>query len=100
HTRFSRDWSSDVCSSDLDHPDDGKPVTLHEGRYGPYVKHGKVNATLPKDIAPDQVTLNEALSLIAARAARIGGKPARGRKTAAKIGRASCRGRAETGRSH
>ena len=29
------------------HPGDGQPVALYSGRYGPYVKHGKVNATLP-----------------------------------------------------
>jgi DNA topoisomerase-1 len=68
------------------HPDDGKPVTLHDGRYGHYVKHGKINATLPKDIEPDSVTLGEAVQLIAARAARTGGKPGgrgRGRGKAA-----------------
>jgi DNA topoisomerase-1 len=56
-----------------DHPADGKPVTLHEGRYGPYVKHGKVNATLPKSLSPEQVTLAEALPLLEERAARTGG---------------------------
>jgi DNA topoisomerase-1 len=56
------------------HSEDGKPVTLHEGRYGPYVKHGKINATLPRDITPDSVTLDEAIRLIAERAARTGGR--------------------------
>jgi DNA topoisomerase I len=56
-----------------DHPADGKPVTLHEGRYGPYVKHGKVNATLPKSVSPDHVTLAEALPLLEERAAKGGG---------------------------
>ena len=40
------------------------------GRYGPYVKHGKVNATLPKDIEPEQTTLAQAVELIAARNAK------------------------------
>ncbi|MGH6949190.1 MAG: DNA topoisomerase, partial [Kiloniellales bacterium] len=51
-----------------DHPGDGKPVTLHAGRYGPYVKHGKVNATLPKDLDQDTVTLDAAVGLLAAQA--------------------------------
>ena len=52
------------------HPDDQKPVDVCNGRYGPYVKHGKVNATLPKDISPEEVTLEEALELLAARVAK------------------------------
>jgi DNA topoisomerase-1 len=40
------------------------------GRYGPYVKHAKVNATIPRDRAPEEVTLEEAVELIAARAAK------------------------------
>ncbi|MEX1108011.1 MAG: type I DNA topoisomerase [Dongiaceae bacterium] len=60
------------------HPEDGKPVTLHEGRYGPYVKHGKVNATLPRDVTPDSVTLDEAVRLIAERTARQPGGRGRG----------------------
>ncbi|MEM9207131.1 MAG: type I DNA topoisomerase, partial [Pseudomonadota bacterium] len=50
-----------------DHPDGG-PVQVMEGRYGPYVKHGKINATLPKDLTPDTVTMEKALELIAAKA--------------------------------
>ena len=52
------------------HPDDGKPVQLLDGRYGPYVKHGKLNASLTKDMSPDDITLEQALDLLAARAAR------------------------------
>ena len=37
------------------HPDD-KPISLHKGRYGPYVKHGKVNATVPDKFEPSDVT--------------------------------------------
>jgi DNA topoisomerase-1 len=53
-----------------DHPEDKKPVDVCNGRYGPYVRHNKVNATLPKDISPDEITLEEALTLLAARAAK------------------------------
>ena len=66
------------------HPEDGKPVTAGTGRYGPYVKHGKVYANLPKDGSPDQVTLDEAVVLIAERVARMGDTPAGKSKRAAK----------------
>jgi DNA topoisomerase-1 len=62
------------------HPESGDAVTLHEGRYGPYVKMGAINATLPKSIEPSAITLDEALQLIAAREAAGGGK---GKKKAA-----------------
>ncbi|MEM9225335.1 MAG: DNA topoisomerase, partial [Pseudomonadota bacterium] len=51
------------------HSDEGV-IGVYEGRYGPYVKHGKTNATLPKDISPDDVTLEQAIELIDARAAK------------------------------
>lgn len=68
------------------HPGDGKPVTLHAGRYGPYVKHGTSNATVPKGTEPGDVTLQQAVTLIAEREAKGGGKPGKGarRGTAAK----------------
>ncbi|OLL38930.1 type I DNA topoisomerase [Bartonella henselae] len=49
------------------HPDGGV-VTVRNGRYGPYVNWGKVNATLPKDKDPINVTLSEALELISVKA--------------------------------
>ena len=52
-----------------DHPDGGK-ITVRDGRYGPYVNWEKVNATLPKGKDPQTVTLDEALALIAERAAK------------------------------
>jgi len=55
------------------HPDDNQPVALYSGRYGPYVKHGKVNATLPDEKMIETITLEEALELIAAKAGK--GKP-------------------------
>src|SRR5690606_38990179 len=65
-----------------DHPDGGGKITVRDGRYGPYVNFGKVNATLPKGKDPASVTLEEALELIAAKAGKGGGakKPARRRK--------------------
>ncbi|WP_126976867.1 type I DNA topoisomerase [Frigidibacter oleivorans] len=64
-----------------DHPDGG-PVQVMPGRYGPYVKWGKVNATLPKEMTPEAVTLDQALELVAAKAGKSGKKPAK--KAAAK----------------
>ncbi|MFM8746079.1 MAG: type I DNA topoisomerase [Aestuariivirga sp.] len=49
------------------HPDGGGAVQVMSGRYGPYVKFGKVNATLPRDKDPQTLTMEEALALIAAR---------------------------------
>jgi DNA topoisomerase-1 len=67
------------------HPDDGKEITVRSGRYGPYVKHDTTNATLPKDVTPEEITLAEALDLIAARVARgPAKKPARKAGTAKK----------------
>ena len=57
-----------------DHPDGGA-VVIMPGKYGPYVKWAKVNATLPKEIAPEAVTLDEALGLIAEKAGKGGKKP-------------------------
>ncbi len=62
--------------------DDGA-ISVREGKYGPYVNQGKVNATLPKTMVPAEVTLEQALELIKARAEASGAKkPAR--KAAAK----------------
>ena len=55
-----------------DHPELGGPVTVHEGRYGPYVKHGKINATIPSTSDPGNVSLEEAVDLIKARAEKAG----------------------------
>jgi DNA topoisomerase-1 len=69
-----------------DHPDKGGPIVVKNGRYGPYVSHNGVNATLTGDKTPDTVTLDEAVVLLDARSAMMGGSPkgrrAAGRKTA------------------
>ena len=46
------------------HPDDGAPIFLKKGRYGPYVQHKKTNATLTKGLEEETLTLAEAVSLI------------------------------------
>ncbi len=65
-----------------DHPDGGE-VQVMPGRYGPYVKWGKVNATLPKELTPEAVTLEEALALVAEKAGKGGGKKKAAPKKAA-----------------
>lgn len=54
------------------HPSDNQPVGLYSGRYGAYVKHGKVNATLPDQNAINSITLEDALELIAAKGGKSG----------------------------
>lgn len=53
-----------------DHPDDKSSVEICAGRYGPYARHGQINATLPKGVSPDEITFADALELIAAKAAK------------------------------
>lgn len=67
------------------HPETGEPIHVMAGRFGPYVKSGKINATLPKGTAPEDLTLEAALPLLAARAAAAPkGKKAPAKKAAAK----------------
>ncbi len=50
------------------HPDNNRPITQHSGRYGPYIKYGRITTTLPKEIAAEDVTLQQALELLATKA--------------------------------
>lgn len=59
-----------------------QPVQVLSGRYGPYVADSVTNASLPKDVGIEEVTLEQALALLAARAAA--GPPKKGRRKAAK----------------
>jgi DNA topoisomerase-1 len=54
------------------HPQDGAPVRVLSGRYGPYIKHGGVNANVPRGADPLALTLDEAVKLLAERAAKSG----------------------------
>ncbi|MBB3951127.1 type I DNA topoisomerase [Aureimonas jatrophae] len=65
-----------------DHPDIGGPITVREGRFGPYVNAGKVNATLPKSKDPTSVTLEEAIQLLNERAEKTGKAPKKPAKKA------------------
>jgi len=63
-----------------EHPTDGGPVNVMDGRYGAYVKFGKINATLPKDVKPEDVTMDMAVQLIAEKAAKGGAKKGKRKK--------------------
>ncbi len=65
-----------------DHPQGGA-ITVREGRYGPYVNHGKVNATLPKGMSVEEVTLDEAIRLIEEKGGPVKAKKAPAKKAAA-----------------
>jgi DNA topoisomerase-1 len=64
---------------------DGKPIKVLKGKFGPYVSDGETNATLPEGTEPDSVTMEQALALIAERAAKGGKKkkPAKAAKAKA-----------------
>jgi DNA topoisomerase-1 len=66
------------------HPADQAPIELYDGRYGPYVKHGGINATVPRDLKPEELAIDQAVVLLAERAAKGGGgrKLSRSRKKA------------------
>ncbi len=67
-----------------DHPTKGGPILVKKGRYGPYATHQGINATLPRDKTPEELTLDEAVALIDARAEATGGAPAKRRAPARK----------------
>ncbi len=66
-----------------EHPEDKKAVAVLDGRYGPYVNHGKTNATLPGGTEPDEMTLEVALGLLAEREKKAG-TAKKAKKTASK----------------
>jgi DNA topoisomerase-1 len=80
-----------------EHPEKGGPVVVKNGRYGPYVSHNGINATLPNDKTPETITLDEAIVLLDSRAERIGGTPsARRRSTRAGTARKEAAPKAAT----
>ncbi|MEO1090465.1 MAG: type I DNA topoisomerase [Pseudomonadota bacterium] len=84
-----------------EHPDDGKPIELLAGRYGPYLRWNKLNASLPKAADPETLALDEAVEILAQKAAKNGGKaPAKkGRATGGKGGGAKAKAKTGNGKS-
>ena len=68
------------------HPETGEPIRVLSGRYGPYVASGGVNANVPKGADPQAVTLEQAVALLAERAAK---GPSKGKRGARPAGRAA-----------
>jgi DNA topoisomerase-1 len=65
------------------HPTEDGQIEIYAGRYGPYVQHGKIRATLPKSVEPESLTLDEALELLSAKAAKeVPAKKVAAKKTA------------------
>lgn len=56
------------------HPEDEETVAIFDGRYGPYVKHGKINATIPKGYEVENVLLEQAIDWLEVKAAKKGTK--------------------------
>jgi DNA topoisomerase-1 len=83
------------------HPKDGKPVVLYQGRFGPYLKHGRQNASLRKGDNPEELTMERAVQLLAERAAKgKSGKPkSAGAKAAKPAGKATSKTPAKAGKS-
>ena len=59
------------------HPEDGEPIRVLDGRYGPYVNHQRTNATVPKEKDPKNVTLEQALQMLAERKSKGKGRGGR-----------------------
>jgi DNA topoisomerase-1 len=80
--KIGRNGGTPAALKELGMHPEGGAITVRDGRYGPYVNWGKVNATLPKGKDPMSVSLEEALTLVAEKAAKgsSGKKPFRGKK--------------------
>jgi DNA topoisomerase-1 len=80
-----------------EHPQSKATVKILDGRYGPYVTDGETNASLPKGTLPEALTMEEAMSLLAARAGTAKGPKRRGTKAPARRGAKKTKARATAG---
>ncbi|WP_322760348.1 type I DNA topoisomerase [Frankia sp. Cr2] len=79
----------EVNSIPLGTADDDQPVMVRVGKYGPYVQHGDQRASVPEDLAPDELTVARAMELLGAPSGdrSLGTDPASGATVTVKIGR-------------
>ena len=66
----SRGATSKALKELGEHPDGGGLVNVMDGRYGPYIKYAKINATIPKEKDLEKITMEEAVIMIAEKAAK------------------------------
>ncbi len=83
-SRFGRATARTVLKDLGEHPDEGGKIEVLDGKYGAYVSHNKVNATIPKGKDAATLSVSEAIALLQERIAKGGGKPAKGKRPAAK----------------
>ncbi len=93
--RFGRGAQREVLKDLGEHPGEGGKIEVLNGRYGPYITHNKVNANVPRGKEPSEVTLEEAVGLLAERVAKGGGPKSKPRKAASGKGKATA-GKAKT----
>ena len=72
--------SSSIIKDLGEHPEDKKPVRIMKGQYGPYIKYKSLNATIPEEKDPVELTMEEALILIEKRREYDKNKKSKGKK--------------------
>jgi DNA topoisomerase-1 len=87
---------SQVLRTIGEHPETKSPVEILEGPYGLYVKHEKTNATVPKDKKPEDVTMDEAVKLLAEKELISPTKKAKKAPAAKKAAKATPKKKAKT----
>jgi len=78
---------------------DGEPIRLLSGRFGPYLKHGMINANIPRGADPATITLEQAIELVDARAAAAPSTKSKGRKPAKKAAAKAAAPKKATGKA-
>ena len=81
--------AAEVNTIPIGEDENGTPIVVRSGRYGPYVKRGEDTASVPEELAPDEVTVERALELLAAPSGdrELGTDPATGLRVVARTGR-------------